>query len=219
MRTYFSPIGFNSTSVTRAVSKHGVGADDEVVLLRPAVTDEDARATEAIEDVRRFLRELDPGITLTTERVAHTSYERAVLDCSDLLRAATGEIVVTLGGGPREVLLPFMTAALAYGEQVETALFFSDLTGGVTNWELPRLTSRVSEPALETLALLGELTRATEDDAASVPDLTERTNRAKSTVTRHVDELEAAGLAETWREGKVRQAQITTGGELRLDVL
>lgn len=37
-------------------------------------------------------------------------------------------------------------------------------------------------------------------------------------VTRHIGDLEAAGLVETWREGKVKRLQITTAGELRLDV-
>jgi CRISPR-associated protein Csa3 len=216
MRTYLSPIGFNSTAVTRAVSSHGVGSDDEVVLLRPTVAEEDDRATEAIGDVRRFLREVDPGIEVSTERIEHTSYDHATLDCSELIRAASGDVVVVLGGGLRGVLLPFATAALAHAHQIDATLFFSDLTGGVEEWELPQLITTASDSAMSTLEIINETLADTGGESTSVPALTERTDRAKSTVTRHIDELEAAGLVRTWREGKRRQVRITTGGELRL---
>jgi CRISPR-associated protein Csa3 len=218
MRTYLSPIGFNSTSVTRTVSNHGIAGGDGVVLVRPTVSEEDSRATEAIEDVRRFLREVDPGIELSTERIQHTSYGRAVLDCSDLLHAATGDIVITLGGGPREVLLPFTTAALAHAARIDSALFFSDLTGSVEEWILPQLATPVSDPAFGTLSEVADMLGEDDSDSVSVPRLTKRTGRAKSTVTRHVSDLEAAGLVKTWREGKVKHIRITTAGELRLDV-
>lgn len=218
MRTYLSPIGFNSTSVTRAVSNHGIGGGDEVVLVRPAVSDEDNRAAEAIEDVRRFLREVDPDIELSTARIEHTAYDRAVLDCSDLLLTSTGDIVVTLGGGPREVLLPFATAALAHAARIDSALFFSDLTGSVEEWTLPQLATSVPDPAFETLREVAEMVVDADGDSVSVPQLTKRSGKAKSTMTRHVAALEGAGLVETWREGKVKHLRITTAGELRLDV-
>lgn len=218
MRTYLTPIGFNSTSVTRAVSNHGIGSGDEVVLVRPTVTDEDSRATEAIEDVRRFLREVDSGIELTTERIDHTAYDQAVLDCSYLLRAANGDIVVVLGGGPREVLLPFATAALAHAARIETALFFSDLTGSVEDWTLPQLATPVPDSAFGTLAEVADMMGDDHEDSVSVPRLTERTGQAKSTVTRHISDLEDAGLVEAWRDGKVKHLRMTTAGQLRLDV-
>jgi CRISPR-associated protein Csa3 len=218
MRTYLAPIGFNSTSVTRAVSNHGIASGDEVVLVRPTVADEDSRATEAIEDVRRFLREVDPGIELTTERIDQAAYDQAILDCSDLLRAATGDIVVVLGGGPREVLLPFATAALAHAAWIETALFFSDLTGSVEDWTLPQLATPVPDPAFGTLSEVADMMPSDHEDSVSVPELTERTGQAKSTVTRHISDLEDAGLVETWRDGKVKHLRMTTAGQLRLDV-
>lgn len=208
MRTYLSPIGFNSTSVTRAVSNHGVGAGDEVVLVRPAVAEEDSRATEAIEDVRRFLREVDPNIKLSTARIEHTAYDQAVLDCSDLLLAAIKNVTVILGGGPREVLLPFTTAALAHAARIDSALFFSDLTGSVEEWTLPQLATPVPAPAFETLSEITDMVVDANVDSVSVPQLTEQMGRAKSTVTRHVGDLEAAGLVETWREGKVKHLQV-----------
>jgi CRISPR-associated protein Csa3 len=218
MRTYLSPIGFNSTSVTRAVSNHGIGSEDEVVLIRPAVTDEDSRAREAIEDVRRFLREVDPGIDLTTARIDHTAYDQAVLDSSDLLTAASGDIVVTLGGGPREVLLPVTTAALAHAPRIESALFYSDLTGAVEEWQLPPLTTSVPDSALETLREAQTSIAEADSDSVTIPQLTETTGQAKSTVTRHVAELETAELVDTWREGKVKHLQISSAGKLRLDI-
>jgi CRISPR-associated protein Csa3 len=218
MRTYLAPIGFNSTSVTRAVSNHGISGSDEVVLVRPDMPDEDRRATEATEDVRRFLQEVDPGIELTVERIDHTAYDQAVLECSNLLLAPTGNIVVAFSGGPRDVLVPFTTAALAHAAKIDSALFFSDLTGGVEESTLPQLTTAVSDPAFGTLGELANMLTDTDATSVDVPQLTERTGRAKSTVTRHVNNLEAADLVETWREGKIKHIQLTTAGQLHLDV-
>src|SRR6056297_1219036 len=113
MRTYVSPIGFNSTSVTRPVLSYGVDTDDRVVVIRPEEETDDSRAEEAIADVCRLLTEIEPAVSLSTERVPHDDFETAVLHCRDLLRAVEGELIVNLGGGARDVLVPFITAVLA----------------------------------------------------------------------------------------------------------
>jgi CRISPR-associated protein Csa3 len=210
MRTYLSAIGFNSTSVTRPLLSHGIDTGDQIVLIRPD-QEPDSRAEEAIADVERLLQEIEPNIQLTTERITHDEFETAVLECSDLIRAAEGERIVSLGGGARDVLLPFVIAATTHVQLLSTALFFSDLDGTVREWSLPRLTAGVQDTTQATLQAI-----AATDGNISVPELTERTGHSKSTVTRHVNALADAGIIETWTEGKTKFASVTLTGQLLL---
>lgn len=209
MRTYLSPIGFNSTSVTRPVLSNGLDTGDRVVLVRPEKETDDSRATEAIADVRRLLEEVEPDVTLSTERVPHDEFERAVLLCRDLVRAADGDVIVNLGGGARDVLLPFATAVFAETGRVDRTLFFSDIDGRVRSLRLPRLTASLPESVGETLAAIDRA-----DGESSIPALTEATQRSKSTVARHVDILESNDAVETYREGKSKHVSMTLTGRL-----
>lgn len=210
MRTYLSPIGYNSTSVTRPLLSRGIDTGDTIVLVRPDV-EEDSRAIEAIEDVERLIREIEPDIELETERVPHDDFEAAVLQCSDLFRAADGERVVNLGGGARDVLLPFAIAAIVHVQLLDAALFFSDIDGTVEEWSLPRLSASVQESSRTTLRAIVD-----ERDEISIPELTTRSDRSKSTITRHVSNLEAEQLVETKTEGKTKYVWSTLSGQLFL---
>jgi CRISPR-associated protein Csa3 len=210
MGTYLSAIGFNSTSVTRPLLSHGIDTGDRIVLIRPN-QEPDARADEAISDVKRLIREIEPEVKLTTEKITHDDFPTAVLECSDLIRAAEGECIVSLGGGARDVLIPFVIAAMTHVRLLSTALFFSDLDGAVREWSLPQLTAGVQDTTLLTLQTIADA-----DGKISIPELTNRTGHSKSTVTRHVTALADNAAIETWTEGKTKFAKITLTGELLL---
>lgn len=211
VRTYISPIGYNSTTVTRPVLSSGLETGDTVILLRPATETDENRAQEAITDVERMLTEIEPEVELAVEHVPHDDVRRAILDCSDVLRAAAPARIVNLGGGARDVLLPFVVAALTHSGLVDTALFFSDIDGSVREWTLPDLLSRPSPGALDTLEAADALGAET-----TVPALTGHRDVSKSTITRHLEELESVGAVSAWREGKTKHAELTLTGELLL---
>jgi CRISPR-associated protein Csa3 len=210
MRTYLSAIGFNSTSVTRPLLSHGIDNGDQIVLIRPD-QEPDSRAEEAIADVERLIKEIEPAVELTTERITHDEFETAVLECSDLIRASEGDRIVSLGGGARDILLPFVIAATTHIRLLSTALFFSDLDGTVREWSLPRLTAGVQDTTRSTLQ-----TVAAADGSISVPDLTDQTGHSKSTVTRHVAALADVGAVKTRTDGKTKFVKVTLTGELLL---
>lgn len=211
MRTYLSPIGFNSTSVTRSVLSEGLDRGDRIVLIRPKEEGEESRANEAVEDIKRLVNEVEPEVEVRLARVAYDDFERAVLHCSDLVRAADGEVIVNFGGGARDILLPFSMAVLAHLRRIDGVLFFSDIDGRVREWTLPSLTATPSDPAWQTLEALDEI-----DGMAAIPELTDAADTSKSTITRHVAELEEKHLVRTWREGKTKYAELSLGGKLRL---
>lgn len=211
MRTYISPIGYNSTSITRPVLSRGLDDGDEVVLLRPRGETDTKRAQEAIQDVERMLTEIEPTVSTTTERITHDDFPRAVLECSDVIRAADGDRIVNLGGGARDILVPFTIAALVHVPLIHTTLFFSDIDGSVREWEIPRLVGGIPGKTQQTLLAIEQSGKQ-----IPIPELTETTNQSKSTVTRHVNQLEESGLVETETRGKTKHVNVLLAGRLLL---
>jgi CRISPR-associated protein Csa3 len=209
MQTFVSPIGYDTRRVTRPVLRHGIDSDDEVVVLRPASESDTERAAQAITDVEQYLHEVDPGLTVTVERVPTGDLEPTVTACDDVLRAARGEVVVSLGGGARDVLLPLQIATLCRVDDVDAVLFFSDLDGSVTEWSLPRLTAVVPDRARATLAAVEAA-----DEPVSLSAIADRTGQSKSTVVRHVKALETEGLVESTTDGKAKYVRASFTGRL-----
>lgn len=213
MRTYVSPIGYNSTSVVRPVLSRGLDSGDELCLLRPNEESDDQRATEAIGDVERLLNEIEPDVELTLERITYDEYSTAVLECSDILTTAAGEVIVNLSGGARDILVPLTTATLVHTEAVEAMVTFSDIDGAVRELESPALLSSVPETIASTLVVI-----AAHEDQVSIPTLTEELDRSKSSITRHVARLEEEQLVRTEKHGRTKIVQPTFAGELYLRV-
>lgn len=210
MRTYVAPIGYNPTTVTRPVLSHGLDTGDAITLLRPAAETDDRRARETLADIERMVEELEPEVSVQTERIPHNDFQAAVLACSDVLHEASGQIVAIFGGGARDVFLPFTVASLVHVDCIETALTFSDIDGAVREFILPRLIARCPESTWKTLVAIDRA------DETSLPTLTEDTGRSKSTVTRHVNQLADRDLVETRMEGKTKWVRVAITGRLLL---
>lgn len=211
MQTFISPIGFNTTSVTRSLLDYGIDTEDAVQLIRPATETDDNRATEAVEDVRQLLQEIEPTVSVSVETVPHDDFEEAVMTCSDLLRTASGEVVVSLSGGARDVLLPLTVATMAHEAAVTTTLGYSDIDGQVRDLGLPSITSTPSDGARTTLRAINDGNSPT-----TLPALAADLEAAKSTITRHVAALEEIGYVSTWTENRTKHIVITLSGRLYL---
>jgi CRISPR-associated protein Csa3 len=155
--------------------------------------------------------EIAPGASVAIERVDHSDFETAVLECSDVLRAADGQVIVNFGGGAREIFLPLTLATLAHAHLVDMALQYTDIEQQVREWRVPNLTADVSEKVWPTLTTIVD-----HDEEVSIPDVTARSEASKSTVTRHVQELAEAELVDTSTTGNTKFATATTAGRLLL---
>lgn len=208
MRTYIGPIGFNPTSITRPILSHGLDHGDAVVLIRPENETDDRRAQETMVDLERNLGALEPDVSVSVKRIPHDDFDEAILRCQAIIREASDDAILILGGGARDVLIPLTIAGLANRNCIAMALTFSDVDGAVSEEALPALTASVSESAHETLNTLDV------DEQVSLPALAERLDHSKSTITRHVNELDEQGLLETQREGRSKHVRKTVSGEL-----
>ena len=211
MQTYISPIGFNTTSVTRALINQGVGDGDSVLLVRPTEQTDDNRGAEAVADVKQLLHEIAPTIAVDVERIPHDDFETAVMRCSDLIETAEGSVVISLSGGARDVLLPLTVAAIAHAQTIESTLGYSDIDGQVRQWLLPNITVSPSDGQRKTLTVIEK-----HGPEVSIAELTSKRETAKSTITRHVNGLESDGLVTAQTEDRSKHVSITLSGRLLL---
>jgi CRISPR-associated protein Csa3 len=211
MRTYISPIGYDTRRVTRPVINRGLDSEDELVLLRPGGETDTERATQTIADVEQFLQEIEPNYRQRVEHVVTDSFEETVRDCCQIVSDVGDdrEIVVSLGGGARDILLPLTVAALVYARRIDAALFFSDLDNSVQEWTLPDLTARISDRAFRTFEVIVEA-----DGWLSLSTITEETEQSKSTVIRHVNDLESSNVVVADTSEKAKRVRATFSGEL-----
>ena len=211
MRTYISPIGYDTRRVTRPVINRGLDSEDELVLLRPGGETDTERATQTIADVEQFLQEIEPNYRQRVEHVVTDSFEETVRDCCQIVSDVGDdrEIVVSLGGGARDILLPLTVAALVYARRIDAALFFSDLDNSVQEWTLPDLTARISDRAFRTFEVIVKA-----DGWLSLSTITEETEQSKSTVIRHVNDLESSNIVVADTSEKAKRVRVTFSGEL-----
>ena len=209
MRTYISTIGYYDTRVVRPVLDHGLKAGDVIVLLRPYNDNEDGDS--AVMDVKRIFSELGPDVQVIVEQITYDEFSTAVLECVDVLIAADGERIANFGGGPREIFLTFAVAALVVNDQLDTVLQFTDVNEEVKELTLPELMTSVPMKTHPTLQTISEA-----NGKSTLPEVAERSGQSRSTVGRHLDELEAAGAVETEKRNKTRYVTLTLGGRLRL---
>jgi CRISPR-associated protein Csa3 len=210
MTVYISPVGYDSTRVTRPILSEGINDGDRIVLLRPAGQDDDTRAAEAINDIERMVKQVQPNVTVVTETIPPEDFQAAVLACSTLLTNVDDDLVINFGGGPREVYLAVAIATLAHPDAVDKTLQFSDLDGNVEEISLPRIVGTLPESTIETLGVIVK-----SDAGIGIPDLADTLDRAKSTVSRHIRQLEDADAVTSEMHGKTKYVNATFTGELR----
>ena len=211
MRTYLSPIGYDTRRVTRPVVSRGLGPDDTVVLLRPATETDTERADRAITDVEQLLQEIEPAASHRVERVSTAGFEKTVRECTEILDSIPeeNELIVSLGGGARDILLPLTVASSAMADTIDQLLFFSDIDQEVREGSVPPLSAHVPERARATFqCILGS------DGMVSLSTIADSTDQSKSTVIRHVKDLESAGVVEADTSEKAKRVRLSFTGEL-----
>lgn len=211
MRTFVSPIGYDTRRVTRPVVNTGLSGEDTVQLLRPGEESDTERAAQAIADVEQLLQEIEPEASCEVTRISTGSFENTVRECCAVLASIPDdhETLVSLGGGARDVLLPLTISSIVFTEEIDRALFFSDLDSTIRDLSLPSLTARVPERADDTFAAV-----VAANGWISLSDIAAKTGLSKSTVIRHVQDLEKSDVLETETREKEKFVRPSFSGEL-----
>jgi CRISPR-associated protein Csa3 len=210
MRTYFAPLGFDSRRVVRPVLSEGLDTDDEVILLQPG--NGSSRGEDAFEEVKDVLTQVVPDLALHSESLPHTDFIETVLYCVDLIRAAEGETVVILGGGARELLFPLVVATFSSEEHIDTILQVGDIDSSVRR--LPKLNLRGNATDTEA-KLLFDLTEL--NTPLSISEIADSLGKSKSTIARHVTNLEDQGFVDSQTDGRAKMVTVTDSGRVFLE--
>lgn len=212
MRTYLAPLGFDSRRVVRPVLGEGLSEGDRVVLLQPNTNAEQGK--EAYEEVENVLTQVVPDLRLESEPLPYTDFVETVLACLDLIQSTDGELIVILGGGARELLLPLTVATFAGEHHIDTILQMGDIDNSVRRVPGLNLRSNVSDAKASLLVDLDRL-----ETPLSISRIADELGKSKSTIARHVDTLESEGFVTTTKQGRSKTVRITDSGRIFLKTL
>lgn len=213
MTRFIATLGFDSTRVTRPVLTQGLEERDEIILVHPKDHD-NPRAAEAKDDIRRIVTELQPNVDIDTLTLDPGAFLDGIRRTVQEVDATDDETVLILGGGAREIYLPVAFTAFVRQSSIDTVLQFSDITGSVSQLEIPDFLHPPGESVVETL----EVIVAQENEGASLALISNVLDVAKSTVARHVSELEERDLVRSERNGKSKITYPTEQGRLAADI-
>ena len=209
MRTYLAPLGFDSRRVVRPVLSEGLNESDRVVLLQPA-NDSD-QSEDAYEEVKNVLTQVVPDLKLESEHLPYVDFVETTLLCADFMQAAEGKTIVVLGGGAREILFPLTVATFSNENHIDMILQVGDIDSSVR--QLPHLNLRgnISDAETRLLSDLNDL-----ETPLSISDIATETDKSKSTIARHVNNLDSGNFVKTARNGRTKTVEITDSARIFL---
>ncbi|QFU84270.1 CRISPR-associated CARF protein Csa3 [Natronorubrum aibiense] len=213
MTTFIATIGFDSTRVTRPVLTYGLEEGDEIVLVQPADDGENDRSNEAREDVRRMVTELQPNVTVDSVALDPEKFYEGIRQSIDRIKSESDDVVLVLGGGARDIYLPVSFSAFLARDEIHTVLQFSDITGSVSEIQIPNFVDPLGDSVVETLEAIVDA-----DEETSLTFISNTLDVAKSTVARHVSELEERGFVRSEKHGKSKMVYPTEEGRLAIDI-
>lgn len=213
MTTFIATIGFDSTRVTRPVLTYGLEEGDKIVLVQPVDDGGNDRSIEAREDVRRMVTELQPNVTVDSLALDPKNFYEGIRRTIDRIRSENDDIALVLGGGAREIYLVVAFSAFLTHEEIQTVLQFSDITGSVSEIQIPNFVDPVGDSVTKTLEVIVDA-----DNEKSLTAISNTLDVAKSTVARHVSELEKRGLVRSNKHGKSKMVYPTEQGRLAVDI-
>jgi len=214
MKTYISPLGFETTHVISLIVKHGIEKYDKIILLRPEASD--TRADRAIKDVRDVVAKIDRTIVVEVVHVDHLDFGAMILQFVDLICEAAppvmpeGKVIVNLSGGPREVLVALTIASLSLSELIYITTSFSDIDFELREIELPHIARNLDEKMWQ---ILDDLIK---HEPTTLADVATRLGVSGSTISRQSAKLAEMCAVKITPSGKSKLITITLSGRMLL---
>ena len=237
MKTYISPLGFETTHVISLIVKHGIEKGDRIILLRPIVSD--PRADRAVDDIRDLTGKVDRMITVDVVLIDHHDFSAMMLCLLDLIASAAqpgvlrttqpaapvptpvstpalaparSKVIVNLSGGPREILIALTAASIALSELVCKTTNFSDIDRELREIKLPHI---VRTPDAKVRQILGDIR---ENGPTTLTAIASRLGISESTISRSCAKLADMRAVEIMPDGRNKQITLTLSGRVLLKV-
>lgn len=215
MRTYLSPLGFDTSHVISLIVRCGIERGDRICLIRPEFG-KDARADRAIETVREMSQKISGDISVDVLRIDNRNIETMILSLLDEIRASTppfrpdGSLIVNLSGGPREVLVALTTATLILAPRIHQCAIFSDIDRETEIHKPPRLPFSIDDRTLQILADVAA------HSPTSISEIAGRVQVSESTASRICAKLASEELVHVQQEKRSRVVTLQFSGKIML---
>ena len=216
VKTYISPLGFETTHIISLIVKHGIEKHDRIILLRPEGSDN--RAERAIEDIRNLVTKIDRTITVDVLHIDHHDVDAMMLTFMDLICEASppaipdGKVIVNLSGGPREIMVALTVASVALAHSIYKITNFSDIDLELHEIELPHIARRLDPKARQ---ILDDLQK---HEHATLTELAGRLGVSESTISRQSAKLAKMHAIEIIPLGKSKQIRLTLSGKVLMKI-
>ncbi|WOX55242.1 MULTISPECIES: CRISPR-associated CARF protein Csa3 [unclassified Methanoculleus] len=217
MKTYLSPLGFDTSHLISLIARWGIEEGDRICLIRPEYG-EDVRAERAIDDVRVMGQKISSDIRVDVLKIATRSIEEMTLTLMDEICTSTppalpeGYLIVNLSGGPREVLVALTTATLMLSSRIRQCAIYSDITREIETFMPPRLPVLLDERTLQTLADVAM------HNPTSISEIAERIHVSESTASRVCAKLVSMNMIEVQQIKRTKVITLLFGGKIMLKV-
>ena len=217
MKTYISPLGFETTHVISLIVKHGIEKGDRIILLRPIASD--SRADRAVEDIKDLTGKVDRTITVDVVPIDHHDFGAMMLNLMDLIASAAqpaaparGKVIVNLSGGPREILIALTAASMALSDLIYKTTNFSDIDRELREIELPHIARTPDEKVRQ---ILGDILK---NEPTTLTAIAARLGVSESTISRSCAKLADMYMVEITPVGRNKQIALTLSGKVLLKV-
>jgi len=215
MRTYLSPLGFDTSHIISLIVRCGIERGDRICLVRPKYG-EDARADRAIETIREMSQKISSDISVDVLRIDNHNVETMILALLDEICASTppshpdGDLIINLSGGPREVLVALTTATLILAPRIHQCAIFSDIERETEIYKPPRLLFSIDERAFVIL------TDIAAHGPTSISEIAGRMQVSGSTASRVCAKLASEELIHIQQERRSRVVTLQFNGKIML---
>jgi len=191
-KAFIITLGFDSSVVLRAISKHGINRDDKIMLVTS--TTPHPKAVNAVNETIEFIGKIEKNITVETLRVEEHDFTKTVKIIHNkisTLKKEKHKILIDISGGPRIIGLATYVAAGLSG--IHTVNMTTETQS--RNITLPVIVDPIDiqKPTPRQLELLKTL-------PARPSDIARKMNVSRSAVSKMLKILSKKGLIE--RKGK-----------------
>jgi len=214
MKTYISPIGFDTSHIFSLLIRFGVESHDKVIVIRPKK--EDDRSTRAIEELTELVRKIANDIKVVVEVVNHLDFIDTLFQCINIIALTSKEgglenkIYVNLSGGPREILIALNTASIVLSEKIHLVTSFSDVERIMKVISLPHIMNAPEQKEFEIL------TDIKNNGPISFAEIASHLHISESTISRQCSKLYGLQWIDIETRGKNKYATITPSGEIMI---
>ncbi len=197
-------MGYDTSHVISVLASEGLEDGSLVVLVTPGSVDD--RQENAVSDIKNYLDSLDIDVSLQLFS-AGKSLESDIENFTGLF-SNLDNIVLSLSGGPRDLLIPLTVASTMHSGNIDKTVFRSDIDSELSEIKLPDISINLSDSDRKLIEELGS--------SSGVKEIVENIGISKSTVYRKLSEFENKGIVESEKKNGRKIYSVTSTGKALL---